>query len=141
MQLITIAMTYNTTSTTLTEVFHVTENKREVVKELCRIVAYYHLVEAVDNGSPIHSKLRVNANDSLTYWVSLLLLSTSRLAIYLHSFAHKINTLMSIDRVMSFYMQRTTYCSACNVDLREFGRMCERAALHPLMNIPATLWR
>ena len=60
-------MTYNTTSTTLTEEFHVTENKREVVKELCRIVAYYHLVEAVDNGSPIHSKLRVNANDSLTY--------------------------------------------------------------------------
>ena len=94
MQLQTIAMTYNTTSTTLMEEFHVTENKREVIKELCRIVAYYHLVEAVDNGSPIHSKLRVNANDSLTYWVSLLLLSTSRLAIYLH--------LLWIDRVMSF---------------------------------------
>ena len=140
MQLQTIAMTYNTTSITLMEEFHVTENKREV-KELCRIVAYYQLVKAVDNGSPIHSKLRLNAIDTLTYWVSLLLLSTSRLAIYLHLFVRKINTLMSIDLVMSSYMQRTTYCSACNMDLREFGRMCERAALHPLMNIPATLWR
>ena len=140
MQLQTIAMTYNTTSITLMEEFHVTENKREV-KELCRIVAYYHLVEAVDNGSPIHSKLRLNAIDTLTYWVSLLLLSTSRLAIYLHLFVRKINTLMSIDLVMSSYMQGTTYYSACNVDLREFGRMCESAALHPLMNIPATLWQ
>ena len=141
MQLQTIAMTYNTTSITLMEEFHVTENKREVIKELCRIVAYYHLVKAVDNGSPIHSKLRLNAIDTLTYWVSLLLLSTSRLAIYLHLFVRKINTLMSIDLVMSSYMQRTTYCSACNVDLREFGCMCESAALHPLMNIPATLWQ
>ena len=60
--------------TSITDEFRVTENKREVVKELCRIVAYYHLVEAVDNGSDIHSKLRENANAALTYWVSLLLL-------------------------------------------------------------------
>ena len=57
--------------TSIMDEFRVTENKREVVKELCRIVAYYHLVEAVDNGSDIHSKLRENANDALTYWVSL----------------------------------------------------------------------
>ena len=34
---------------------------------------------------------------------------------------------------MSFYMQRTTYCSEYNVDLTEFGRMCERVALHTFM--------
>ena len=66
-------MTYNTTNTTLTQEFHVTENKTEVVWELCRIVAYYYLVEAVDNGSDIHSNLRDNANHALTYWVRLLL--------------------------------------------------------------------
>ena len=58
--------------TSITDEFQVPENKTEVVMELCRIVAYYHLVEAVDNGSDIHSNLRVNANDALTYWVSLL---------------------------------------------------------------------
>ena len=70
MQLRTIA-THNLTS--IAQEFHVTENKREVVKELCRIVAYYHLVEAVDNGSDIHSNLRDNANHALAYWVRLLL--------------------------------------------------------------------
>ena len=30
-------------------------------------------------------------------------------------------------------MQRTTYCSECNVDLIEFGRKCQRAALHTFM--------
>lgn len=60
--------------TDITQEFQVTESKTEVIKELCRIVAYYYLVEAVDNGSDIHSKLTVNANDALTYWVRLLLL-------------------------------------------------------------------
>ena len=30
-------------------------------------------------------------------------------------------------------MQRTTYCSECNVDLTEFGRKCQRAALDTFM--------
>ena len=32
-------------------------------------------------------------------------------------------------------MQRTTYCysSECNMTLTEFGRMCQRAALHTFM--------
>ena len=34
-------------------------------------MSYYHLVEAIDNGSDIHSKLRVNAANAVTYWVSL----------------------------------------------------------------------
>ena len=68
MQLQTIS--HNKTS--ITEEFQVPDDKTGVVKELCRIVAYYHLVEAVDNGSAIHSKLTQNANDVLTYWVSVL---------------------------------------------------------------------
>ena len=51
---------------------HVEKNNSCVIRELCHIVAYYHLVEAVDNGSDIHSKLRVNANDALTYWTKTL---------------------------------------------------------------------
>ena len=69
MQLQTIA---ERNLTSIAQEFHVPENKRNVIMELCRIVAYYHLVEAVDNGSAIHSNLRMNANDALTYWVSLL---------------------------------------------------------------------
>ena len=34
---------------------------------------------------------------------------------------------------MSFHMQRTTYCSAGNMNLTDFGHKCERAVLHPLM--------
>ena len=68
MQLQAIA---NSTLTNITDEFHVEESNSCVIKELCRIVAYYHLVEAVDNGSAIHSSLSVNANDALTYWVSL----------------------------------------------------------------------
>ena len=30
-------------------------------------------------------------------------------------------------------MQRTTYCSECNMDLTEFGRMCQKVALDTLM--------
>ena len=30
-------------------------------------------------------------------------------------------------------MQRSKYCSECNMDLTEFGRMCQRAALHTFM--------
>ena len=81
MQLQAIA---NSTLPNITDEFQVPENKTEVVMELCRIVAYYHLVEAVDNGSAIHSKLTQNANDVLTYWVSLPLLSTL-IHIYIHA--------------------------------------------------------
>ena len=30
---------------------------------------------------------------------------------------------------MFFYMQKTAYCSDCNMTLTEFGWKCERAAL------------
>ena len=30
-------------------------------------------------------------------------------------------------------MQRTKYCSECNMNLTEFGRMCQRVALHTFM--------
>ena len=83
MQLQAIA---NGTLTNITDEFHVPENKTEVIKELCRIVAYHHLVEAVDNGSAIHSSLNMNADDAVTYWVSLLLLPTLiHTPLYIHT--------------------------------------------------------
>ena len=39
-----------------------------------------------------------------------------------------------IELLLSFFMQKNTYCSGCNVDLREFGRKCQRAVLHSLMD-------
>ena len=68
MQLQTIA---NGTLTNITDEFYVSEDNSNVPLELCRIVSYYHLVEAIDNGSDIHSKLRVNAANAVAYWVSL----------------------------------------------------------------------
>ena len=56
------------------------QRTKEKSSRNCHIVAYYHLVEAVDNGSDIHSKLTENADHALKYWVSLLLLPTSRIA-------------------------------------------------------------
>ena len=39
-----------------------------------------------------------------------------------------------IELLIYFDMQRSTYCSGnCNVDLREFGRKCQRAVLHSLI--------
>ena len=39
-----------------------------------------------------------------------------------------------IELLLSFFMQKNTYCSGCNVDLREFGRKCQRAVLHSLID-------
>ena len=52
--------------------FNITEDQinNTDTKELCRFVAYYHLVEAVDNGSNIHYYLKQNALDAVEYWVS-----------------------------------------------------------------------
>ena len=53
--------------------FNITEYQilnNNVTKELCRFVAYYHQVEAVDNGSNIHYYLKQNALDAVAYWVS-----------------------------------------------------------------------
>lgn len=61
----------NGTLTNITDEFYVSKNKSNVTLELCRIVAYYHLVDAIDNGSDIHSSLSKNADDALEYWVSL----------------------------------------------------------------------
>ena len=39
-----------------------------------------------------------------------------------------------IELLVSFCMQRSTYCSGdCNVGLREFGHKCQRAVLHSLI--------
>ena len=40
------------------------------MQRLCRIVAYYYLVEAIDNDSNIHYYMKQNAMDALIYWVS-----------------------------------------------------------------------
>ena len=38
------------------------------------------------------------------------------------------------DLMISFYMQNSTYCSgACNADLQELGRKCQRAVLPSLV--------
>ena len=44
-----------------------------------------------------------------------------------------LRQLVVYELVICFYMQSTTYCSECNMTLTEFGRMCERAALHTFM--------
>lgn len=54
--------------------FNVTEDHVNDTVAMCRIVAYYNLVEAVDNGSNIHYYLKQNALDAVAYLVSLLFL-------------------------------------------------------------------
>ena len=51
--------------------FNVTVNSGEDMQRLCRIVAYYYLVEAIDNESNIYYYTKQNALDALTYWVSV----------------------------------------------------------------------
>ena len=51
--------------------FNVTVNDDgEDMQRLCGIVAYYYLVESIDNGSNIYYYMKQNAIDALTYWVS-----------------------------------------------------------------------
>ena len=50
--------------------FNVTVTNSEDIQRLCRIVAYYYLVESIDNGSNIYYYMKQNAIDALTYWVS-----------------------------------------------------------------------
>ena len=57
-------------STSVEAEFNVTVNDGEDMQRLCRIVAYYYLVEAIDNGSNIHYYMKQNAMDTLAYWVS-----------------------------------------------------------------------
>jgi len=64
-------------STTVEDEFNVTVNSSEDMQRLCRIVAYYYLVEANDNDSNIYYYMKQNALDALAYWVSFTkLLST-----------------------------------------------------------------
>ena len=66
-------------STTVEEEFKVTANYADVadMQRLCRIVAYYYLVDANDNDSNIYYYMKQNALDALAYWVSFTkLLST-----------------------------------------------------------------
>ena len=50
--------------------FNVTVSSHEDMQRLCRIVAYYYLVEAIDNDSNIYYYMKQNAMDALAYWVS-----------------------------------------------------------------------
>ena len=64
-------------STTVEDEFNVTVNSSEDMQRLCRIVAYYYLVDANDNDSNIYYYMKQNAMDALAYWVSFTkLLST-----------------------------------------------------------------
>ena len=57
-------------TTTVEAEFNVTVTDGEDIQRLCRIVAYYYLVEAIDNGSNIHYYMKQNAMDAVAYWVS-----------------------------------------------------------------------
>ena len=58
-------------STSVEAEFNVTvNNDGEDMQRLCGIVAYYYLVEAIDNGSNIYYYMKQNAMDALTFWVS-----------------------------------------------------------------------
>ena len=57
-------------STSVEAEFNVTVNNGEDMQRLCRIVAYYYLVEAIDNESNIYYFMKQNALDALAYWVS-----------------------------------------------------------------------
>ena len=71
-------------STTVEEEFNVTVNYTETadIQRLCRIVAYYYFVEAIDNDSNIYYYMKQNAMDALAYWVS----STSYILLSLCSY-------------------------------------------------------
>ena len=56
-------------STTVEAEFNVTVNSGEDMQRLCRIVAYYYLVESIDNDSNIYYYMKQNALDALAYWV------------------------------------------------------------------------
>ena len=58
-------------TTTVEAEFNVTVNNGEDMQRLCRIVAYYYLVEAIDNESNIYYYMKQNAMDAVAYWVSL----------------------------------------------------------------------
>ena len=75
MQIQAISNEFN--GTEIEEEFNVPEDKVNVAVAMCQIVAYYHLVKAVDNSSNILYYLKQNALDALTYWVSFLFLSTT----------------------------------------------------------------
>ena len=57
-------------STSVKAEFNVTVSSHEDMQRLCRIVAYYYLVEAIDNDSNIYYYMKQNARDALAYWVS-----------------------------------------------------------------------
>ena len=95
---------------------NVIENKTEVIKELCCIAAYYHLVRAVHNSSIIHSKSEQNAHDVLTYWVSLILFSISCIVIVMSQSVSNMNN-SNWPSCNILYLQSTAYCSDCNVTL------------------------
>ena len=44
--------------------------------QLCAVVESYYQVKAVDNTSRIYTALEKIANDTVNFWVSLMLLST-----------------------------------------------------------------
>ena len=53
--------------TIIEAVFNVTVNNGEDMRRLCRITAYYYLVEAINNDSNIHYNIKQNDMDALAY--------------------------------------------------------------------------
>ena len=90
--------------TNITKEFNVIENNTEVIKELCCIAAYYHLMRAVDNSSIIHSKLEQNAHDVLTYWIGLILFSISCIVIVMSQSLSNMS--IPTDLVVTFFTCR-----------------------------------
>ena len=61
----------------------------------------------MDDGSIIHSKLEQSANDVLTYWVSLILLSISCIVIVM---SHSVSNMsITTDLVIIFYTCRVLH--------------------------------
>ena len=59
--------------TTVEAEFNVTVNGGEDMQRLCRIVAYYYLVEAIDNNSNVYYYMKQNAMDAVAYWISFII--------------------------------------------------------------------
>ena len=54
-------------STTVEAEFNVTVTSSEDMQRLCRIVAYYYFVEAIDNDSNIYYYMKQNAMNALVF--------------------------------------------------------------------------
>ena len=112
-------------STTVEAEFNVTVTSSEDMQRLCRIVAYYYFVEAIDNDSNIYYYMKQNAMNALAYWVSFtscFLLVYIHIGIFIQPF--QADTLLATCRIA-----RTAL-----MNVLEFGHKCQRAVLRSLIH-------